>query len=131
MLAVFFSLLQVAAVVRALSRSTGERFVPGIVGGLARSVLMVLGLLAIVWATFPKAGAPAPAILGLMALSAAVLGPLVSFAVLWSAHVRKRDVPFAQEERLSRPFGAWLPVALFDMIFVAMSVLAWARVMVD
>ena len=45
-----------------------------------------------------------------MAQASVVLGPVVMGVVLWVAHRRCRDVPAAEEERLSRPFIAWLPV---------------------
>ncbi len=67
---------------------------------------------------------PAPATATVMALAATVLGPVVSFAVLGIAHRRKKDVPAAQEERLGRPFNAWLPVALLDAAFLMINLLA-------
>jgi hypothetical protein len=40
------------------------------------------------------------------------------------AYRRKSGVRAAEEEKMSRPFNAWLPVALLDGAFVVMNVAA-------
>src|SRR5689334_11874751 len=120
MFAVFISVLQLIAVVNAFIRSLQERFVVGIVGALARGALLVAGAIGAVAAL----SAPSVAAGASMALAAIILGPLISFATIWFAHRRKRDVPAAEEELRGRPFKAWLPVALFDAAFVAINILA-------
>jgi uncharacterized membrane protein len=128
MFGVFVSVLQFAAIVNAFVRSLRERFVLGAIGAVVRAVLLLGGAIGVVlvrFVHFPGSDVPAPAGPTFMALVAAVLGPIVSFVVLWVAHRRKRDVSAAQEERVSRPFNAWLPVALFDAAFVAINGFAW------
>jgi hypothetical protein len=127
MFVVFGSVLQLLALVNAFIRSLKERFVVGTVGALVRAALLLSGVIGAVWSRFvhfPGSDVAAPATASLMALGATVLGPVVSFAVLWIAYRRKKDVPAAHEERLGRPFNAWLPVALLDAAFVLINVLA-------
>ena len=125
--AVFISVLQLAAIVNAFFRSVSERFTLGIVGALVRAGLLAAGAIAAVLVRsvrYPGSDVPVPSVPGLFVLVGTVLGPMVSFFVLWMAYRRKADAPAAQEERASRPFGAWLPVALFDGAFVAINVFA-------
>lgn len=128
MLVVFVSILQLAAIANAFVRFVRDRFVVGTLGALVRALLLVVGALgdlSVRAVTFPGSDVPAPPGPLLIALAAAVLGPLLSFALLWVAHRRRQDVPAADEERLARPFMAWLPVALFDAAFVVINVCAW------
>jgi hypothetical protein len=123
---VFISVLQFAAVVNALIKSMTGRFMLGTVGAALRAVLLLIGAGGAVWSRFvhyPGSAVPAPALASLMVLAAAVLGPVISAVVLWVAHRRSRDVPMADEERLRGPFNAWLPVGLFDAVFVVVNVL--------
>ncbi len=128
MFGVFVSVLQLATIVNAFARSIRERFLLGTLGALGRGVLLVAAAIGVIWVRFvhfPGSDVPAPAGPTLVALAATVLGPILSFVVLWVAHRRRRDVPAAEEERLSRPFMAWLPVALFDAALVFAQVFAW------
>jgi hypothetical protein len=127
MVVVFISLIHVFLTIRAVVKSAAERFVPGVVGGVARATLLVVTPIVAF-----KAGA---SLLGLhlsvrdanplllVTTGLSVLGPLVTIAVLLVARKRYRDVPMAQEERLMRPFSAWLPVGVIDGIFVMIGVL--------
>jgi hypothetical protein len=127
MLGVLVSVLQLFAVINAFVRSLRDRFIAGVAGGLVRALLLVAGTAAALWiraTAVSGSGAPVPAAPAAMALAATILGPLVAFAALWLAHLRKKDASAAEEERLGRPFTAWLPVALFDAAFVAMNVFA-------
>lgn len=129
MFGVFVSVLQLAAIVNAFIRCVQERFFLGWIGAIVRGVLLIAGAIGVVLVRivhFPGSDVPAPATPAFVALAATVLGPIMSFVVLWLAHRRKRDVPAADEQRLSRPFMAWLPVALFDAAFVAINLFAWA-----
>jgi hypothetical protein len=119
---VLLSFLQVALTIRAIMRSVAERYVLGIVGGLARVALMGLGAVAslgqmsIVMLPGITLKSPAthdPSVLASVGLLlAGVGGPLLTFVVVWTAHRATRDIPAAQEERASRPFMAWVPVAV-------------------
>jgi hypothetical protein len=127
MFGVIVSILQLAAVINALVRSLQARFIVGIASGCVRALLLVAGAFGALWARSVGASvteARVPVLATSMALAATVLGPMVSFATLWLAHRRKKDAPAAEEERLGRPFTAWLPVALFDATFVAINVFA-------
>ena len=127
MVGVFVSVLQFVAIVNAFIRSWRERFLAGTIGAIARALLVVAGAIGFVWSRatrFPGSANPGPTAASVMVLAAAVLGPIVSFTALWLAHRRRKDVPAAEEERLSPPFNAWLPVALFDAAFVAIQGLA-------
>jgi len=128
MFGVFVSVLQLAAIVNAFVRSMRERFLLGTIGAVVRAVLLLAGAIGVVlvrFVHFPGSDVSAPVGPTFVALAATVLGPILSFVVLWVAHRRKRDVPAAEEERLSRPFMAWLPVALFDAAFVFINLFAW------
>jgi len=128
LIGVFFSLLQFIAIVNAFLRSWRERFVLGTIGAVLRALLSIAGAVGAVWerlVRFPGSDVPAPLGASVIVLLAAALGPLLSFVVLWSAHRRRKDAPMLEEERLSRPFNAWLPVALFDVAFVAINGFAY------
>jgi hypothetical protein len=121
----FFSLLQLIACVRALAVCLRERFAVGVAGGVARIGLMVLQAAAL--ASSPLSLIPGlhrPAMLegwaGTATVVGALGGPVVSFGVLVVAYLHARNVPAAEEERLRRPFTAWLPVGVMDGIFVAL-----------
>jgi len=127
MVVVFISLIHVFLTIRALVKSAAERFVPGVIGGVVRTALLIVTPVVAF-----KAGASLlgmhvrlrdtdPLLLATTGLS--VLGPLVTIGVLVVARERYRDVPMAQEERLMRPFSAWLPVGVLDGIFVMIGVL--------
>lgn len=126
------SFLQVALTIRAIMRSVAERYVLGIVGGLARVALMGLGAVAslgqmsIVMLPGITLKSPAthdPSVLASVGLLlAGVGGPLLTFVVVWTAHRATRDIPAAQEERASRPFMAWVPVAVLDAMYLVVSI---------
>jgi hypothetical protein len=125
MFGVLVSVIQFATVVNAFIKSLGERFMLGTIGAPVRAVLLILGAAGAVWSRFvsyPGSEIPPPALASFMALASVVLGPIVTAVVLWVAHRRCKDVPAAEEEHLSRPFNAWLPVGLFDAVFVIINV---------
>jgi hypothetical protein len=121
----FITIVHFAVTVNAFVRSLRERFVFGTLGALVRGALMIIGTVVGIRLLLADSASP-PAGPALVALITAVVGPIVSFAVLWVAHRRTRNVPAAQEERLGRPFNAWLPVALIDAAWVAIGLLARA-----
>ena len=128
MFAVFVSALQLATIVNAFARCVRERFLLGAIGALVRGILLVggaIGGLAVSFVRVSGSDVPPPAGPLFAAFAATVLGPIVSAVVLWVAHRRRRDVPASEEDRLSRPFMAWLPVALFDAAFVFINLFAW------
>jgi hypothetical protein len=125
----FFSLIQFVLCVRAVAGCVRERFRIGIAGGIARLGFMLLVLAATFSAPLALIpGSHQPAVTSGWAASAmivgAVGGPVVSFGVLAVAHIRSRNVPMAEEERLGRPFMLWLPVGVFDAIYVALQLCA-------
>jgi hypothetical protein len=124
MIVVFVSVIQFAVIVNAFLRSWRERFMLGVGGSILRALLLLSGAVGTVWerfVRFPGSDVPSPIGASVLVLAAVVLGPIVSFVVLWIAHRRRRGVPMLEEERLSRPFNAWLPVALFDTAYVVIS----------
>lgn len=112
-----FSLGLVLAVLRATWFSARERYVAGVVAGVAR-----IGLLAL--ALYGMAGAwglllPAAPTRGVMFAGVCnLLGPIVTLVMIVLAYRRFRDVPAAEEERAQRPFRAWLPAAVLDGIML-------------
>lgn len=128
-----FSILHLVLTIRALLRSLAERFVFGIVGGFLRAGLMMVGAVigfkqaAIVMLPHmtlrlsPREREPSLA-LSLALLLVSVLGPVVTFSVLFTSYRRCQHVPAAQEEKLQRPFRAWLPVGIVDAIYVVIAV---------
>lgn len=118
------SLLQLLAIVRAVWVSVRERWWFGVAAGAARVMLFVAAVFAIVegkGARFANVDArPSPAA-AIAVIASAVLAPIVSSATLGLAYRRYAGVRAADEERLRRPFDAWLPVTLFDAVFVAIN----------
>lgn len=55
-------------------------------------------------------------------LIASVGGPLLTIALLVTSYRRFRDVPAAQEQRVRRPFDAWLLPGLVDALNVVIAV---------
>ena len=126
MFGVFASFLQLAATVNAFLRCLQNKFVLGAVGALVRVALLLAGAASLFVVKAQQAGGTsASGGITLLALVATVGGPLVSFVVLAIAYRRMRGLSAAQEEEASRPFRAWLPVALFDAAFVAINFFAW------
>lgn len=122
------TLLELAAILRALFVCFKERFSFGGVAAVARLVLLVVGVIAyfVVLArsgAAPEAQASPPQAIVLVA--ALWGGPLTSFVTLWQASRRAHDVPAAQEEQLGRPFDAWLPVALIDAVWIVIQIGAY------
>ena len=130
------SVLHLVLTVRALLRCVSERYVFGIVGGLARAALIVVGacigggggavvmLPGLTLTLSPSGESSLERVLGQLVLSA--LGPALAFAVLWASYRRFHDAPAAEEEERQRPFRAWLPVAIVDAIYVVVMVGAMA-----
>jgi hypothetical protein len=129
---VILSLLHLVLTIRAFLRSLSERFLFGIVVGLVRAALMVVGaivsakqatLFMLPGMTLRSPGsssAPSGADVGILLVT--ILGPILTFAVLWVSWRRYQDVTAAREEVLRRPFDAWLPVGVLDAIYVVISV---------
>jgi hypothetical protein len=126
-----FSLLHLVLTIRALLRSLSQRFVFGIVAGLLRAGLMLLGAVigfkqaAIVMLphmTLRLSPSEPSFALSLGLLFVSVVGPIVTFSLLWASYRRFQDVPAAQEEKLERPFRAWLPVGILDAIYVVVTI---------
>ena len=132
--ALIFSILHLVFTIRALLRSLSERFVFGIVGGFLRAGLMLVGAVigfkqaAIVMLPHmtlrlsPSDESDPSLGLSLGLLFVSVVGPIVTFSVLWTSYRRSQNVPVAQEEKLQRPFRAWLPVGIIDAIYVVITV---------
>jgi hypothetical protein len=104
------ALLVVVGTVRALVVSAREKFGVGTLLGAARLLLAVV----VAWAVVSFVAVPPRAELALLIVAAEVFGPLLSAVIVFAAWRRYQDVPAADEARLERPFGAWLPVAILD-----------------
>lgn len=122
-----FSVLQLVLVIRAFMRSAAEKFPVGIALGLARVALMLwaaaisfrqasIVIMSGLTLRLPASGGT------LSAPFVALAGPLVSFAVLAVSWKRYRNAPAANEEKLRRPFEAWLPVAILDAMYVVVMI---------
>jgi hypothetical protein len=128
MIVVFASVVQLAVIVNALVGSLRERFVLGAGGAILRALLLISGAVGAVWersVRFPGSEVPTPLGASVLLVAAVVLGPLVSFVVTWIARRRAKDALPLDEEPLTRPFNAWLPVALIDAAYVVITVLAY------
>lgn len=79
---------------------------------------MLLAL--VVAAYFPRLTGPVPW-LGPIALIAVVAMPAASFTATFQAYRKTQNVSAAEEARASRPFNAWLPVAIVDAIIVVVA----------
>jgi hypothetical protein len=124
----FLAIVELAAIVNAFFRSVAERFLVGAIGGAVRVLcLLVAGVGSVRFAFHHMAASntPLPAVEALAVLIGTILGPIVTFVVLWVAHRRRKDAPAAEEEQLARPFDAWFPVGLLDAGFVLINVLAY------
>ncbi len=127
MIGILVAIVHVSLVLNASVRSVLERFVLGSAGGVLRVVLLGVVTVGTVKASFAASDAPAPSpAYGLLA--ALVLGPMISFVVLFMAYRRMRDVPAAQEDRASRVFKAWLGVGIIDAMYVVIMIAASAIV---
>jgi hypothetical protein len=126
MFGILFFIAQGVALLGALVRSTRERFAVGVLGGAARAVLVATTATYDVRAGLASIAGRGelPAGHRLAAAVAAILGPAVTFAVLFAAHRRTQGVPAAEEERLGRPFNAWLLVGIIDGLLVVLGLLA-------
>ena len=121
-----FSLLHFVLTVRALLRCASEKYLVGVVGSLVRALLLVLGAVLVSKRSMIVMIPPLPTLTvnraatesepSLVLPLLAIVGPLLTFALLWVAYRRFQDVPAAQEEKLQRPFDALLPVGIVDAI---------------
>jgi hypothetical protein len=108
--------------VRALKGSLGEQFPLGTFAALVRaSTVLPLGALMLA-IYFPRLTGPLPW-LGPVALVAVAAMPAASFTAIVQAYRKTLNVSAADEERASRPFNAWLPVAIADAIVVVIALL--------
>lgn len=123
MFGILISIVHLLVTLNALVRSFSSRFWVGAIAGVLRAVLMVVGIIVGFRLSFPGSEGPPPGP-ALIALVVAVLGPVVSFGTLFVAHWRASNVPARDEERMGRPFMAWLPVALLDAAFVVIAIVA-------
>ena len=123
MFGILVAIVHVCLVVNASVRSVLERFILGAAGGVLRAVLLGVVTVGTFKASFATSDVPAPSpAYGLLA--ALILGPIVSFVVLFTAYRRMRDVPAAQEDRASRVFKAWLGVGIIDAMYVVIAIAA-------
>ena len=106
----------------ALYRSVRLRFWVGTLGGVLRIAVAVGAIPIGLRLSFPPSGGPSASTAAL-ALALGVVGPVVSLAVLYVAYSATRDVPVAEEQRLSPRFGAWLPIACIDAVLLAIAVI--------
>jgi hypothetical protein len=125
MFGAFILIVHFAVTVNALQRCVRERFVVGIVGGIGRAALMITAIVLGFRLTFPGTDGPS-ASHGAAFLMATMGGPLISFTTVVLAKRRAQNAPAAEEERLERPFTAWLPVAIIDAMFVVAGIAARA-----
>jgi hypothetical protein len=135
------SILHLVVAIRAALRSYAEGFLFGMVGGFARAAMMIaafllsfqhMGLIMLPGLTLRGSGEAAPSLGVSLGLALVVIGgPILSFAVLWAAWRRFQDVPAAQEEKLKKPFGAWLPVGILDAAYLLITIAAIAFAMGD
>jgi hypothetical protein len=70
-----------------------------------------------------------PSSLTILAVALGILGPVLSFTMVFVIFTMKANVPAREEERPNSLLMAWLPVALLDavLILVALTGLALSR----
>jgi hypothetical protein len=128
MIGVFVPLLQLIVLGNACWKSYRQTYFYGVIAAIVRAMLLAAGVVA-VWLirmrTFPGSEVRASVGLTLVALVSVAFGPVVSFVALWMVYHRTQNVVAAEEEPANKLFGAWLPVALFDAVFVVINGVAW------
>jgi hypothetical protein len=120
MLSLLGSLLLLVLALNATLRSLGARFWIGGVAGVLRVTLTIAEITVSVRTPSDAGQSSASSML----LVAGVVGPLVSVGTLIVAYVKNRSVVARDEERFAKPFLAWLPVALLDITFTLLMILA-------
>ncbi len=106
--------------IRALVASKRERFRVGVYAGALRALTVIPLGMSLVVAYFPRLTGPLPWV-GPLVVVAIALMPSSSFVALGKAFRLTQNVPAIQEEQASRPFNAWLPVAIVDAILVVIA----------
>lgn len=131
MLTYFVSLVHVAAMLNALTRSAQQRFFAGVLGAILR-IGLVVAQLTLTWGR----AAPMMSFFGparettdaapnaMLGLLVAIGGPFLSLAMFLFAHARAKDAPAEEEKRAARPANAWLIVLLLDGAFLVIAVAA-------
>jgi hypothetical protein len=111
-------------IVNATAGSIGQRFTPGVFGGIVRANLTIVVGISSLAAAFSSGRDSPPSIVAALLIPALILGPVVSFAVLFVAYRRARDTPAAQEEQAERLVNAWLAVGIGDAIGIVIALFA-------
>ena len=127
------SLLFFIVLARAIWRCAEERWMPGVVAGVVRIVLVVATLAFAFhnWSLFMtgsfalqhRAARGVSAVARLALLVVQLAGPVLSCGILVVAYRRYSDLPAREEEKARRPFSAWLPVGVLDVVYVLVAVL--------
>ncbi len=105
------ALVHFLACVYATVRSASSGFRFGVRAGVVRACLLVLAT------AFALRGTSL-----LVSATATWLGAPLSFATVFVAYRRARDVPAAKQEAADRPFMAWVPTAIIDALTVLIAV---------
>lgn len=121
----------VVVVVRATWHCVAAGWKPGILLGLVRIGLMLASLFYAVrsWSIDVAPGGAltrGQATASLLLAAAQLLGPAVSGLVLLLAYLRCRDVPAKEEAAARRPFSAWMPAAVLDLVYLFIVLVAVA-----
>jgi hypothetical protein len=122
-LGLFIAILFVAVTVNAIVRSAAIGFGLGVVLGVVRVAISVLGLVVGFWFLFQDEADPSAGS-AMAAIALGVLGPLTSAVATFAAHHRREISLAIDEEAETRLFLAWLPVLLLDAIFVVIGIAA-------
>ena len=105
---------------RALGGSKREQFGVGVYAAAIRALTVIpLGTL-LVAAYFPRLTGALPWLRPFVVVAIAVM-PASSFVALGRAFRQMQNAPAIQEEKASRPFNIWLPVAIVDAIIVVIA----------
>jgi hypothetical protein len=126
LLGLTLSLVLLLCAFNAIVRSHLAEFWLGAAAGVLRCVLLVLGWWVALRVVY-RADAGSPLAWEVFAFASSALGPVISFVTVFLAHSRMTTVVAREEEAASRPFMAWLPVAILDAVFaLAMGLVAFA-----
>jgi hypothetical protein len=123
---IFVTGLLLFAAVYATVRSSSLRFWSGTIAGILRALLVLAG--GAIGAVVLFDSRP-PSSLTILAVALGILGPVLSFTMVFVIFTMKANVPAREEERPNSLLMAWLPVALLDavLILVALTGLALSR----
>jgi hypothetical protein len=125
-LALLLVILHMGFLMHALVRCGLDRFWLGAFAGLMRALLSTAGIIASVKLIAhglapaqPPSTATVPA---LIFAATAIVGPLTSFAIVFVAYRRTRNIPALQEEKRMPVLTAWIPVALLDVVYTVLAI---------